>query len=547
MTIFDINEPDHSTPRIHQEIVVDNIKHKPRSKMRLLSVWLCPFIMVTASTVSRAADVTPLAISRLIDKQLGIDVANKSQFAGDAEFLRRVTLDLAGRIPTIVEVHEYLSNTSESRRIEAIDRLMHSGVHYRNMATFWRRAWVPQADTPEFDSVTDDFERWLVHRLQKRTRYDELVAEILMLDHASNAPASTTPVGFYNANLSRPENLAASATRAFLGINLDCAQCHDHPFSRWTREQFWQTAAFFAEPQANEKSQSQPPKVRVPDTKMEYEPALLTKAKIEWPEKLDSVSLRLILVDWMKTNEEQLLAKNAVNRLWAHYFGEAIIEPVDDLSRDEVQTGARAQLLNDLSAAFIASGYDLNLLTEGIVSSNAYRLSSSPSGTSTGSEPDPDAPGPFRITRATVRGLTGEQLFDSLQTAANLPSERRDVGGRSDRSQRSEFASRFYIENSFSAERSITQALTLMNGSFVSELTTKQGNLMLASILSAPFMNFDEQIDTVFIAVLGRHARETELQVIKQSFESHADTTRESHLGNLFWVLVNSSEFNTNH
>ena len=523
------------------------MKNEFRSKMRLLTGWLCLLILLTAAKASCAVEVSPLTISRLIDQRLGIDAANHSQFASDAEFLRRVTLDLAGRIPTIVEVHEYLSNTSESRRNETIDRLMHSGVHYRNMATFWRRAWVPQADTPEFDSVTDDFERWLIHRLQKGPRYDELVVEVLTLDHENNLPASTTPIGFYDANLAKPENLAASATRAFLGINLDCAQCHDHPFSRWTREQFWQTAAFFAEPRVNDKSQTQPPKVRVPDTEMEYEPALLTKSKIEWPQKLDSVKLRLILVDWMKVNEDQLLAKNAVNRLWAHYFGEAIIEPVDDLSRDEVQTGDRARLLNDLSAAFIASNYDLDMLTEGIVSSNAYRLSSSPSGTKSQSESDPDTPGPFRITRATVRGLTGEQLYDSLQTAANLPSERRDVGGRSDRSQRNEFASRFYIENAFSAERSITQALTLMNGSFVNELTTKQGNMMLASLLSSPFMSFDEKIDTVFIAVLGRHARADELQVVKQSFESHKDTTPESHLGNLFWVLVNSSEFNTNH
>lgn len=514
--------------------------------MRLLPVWLFLFLVVTTATSSHAADVSPLVISRLIDQRLGSDTTNQSQFADDAEFLRRVTLDLAGRIPTIVEVHDYLSNTSESRRIEAIDRLLHSGVYYRNMATFWRRAWVPQADTPEFDTITADFERWLVHRLQKGTRYDELVVEILTLDHDNNVQASTTPVGFYDANLSKPENLAASATRAFLGINLDCAQCHDHPFSRWTREQFWQTAAFFAQPHTNEKSQ--PPKVRIPDTKMEYEPALLTKTKIEWPQKLDSVSLRLILVDWMRANEEQLLAKNAVNRLWAHYFGEAIIEPVDDLSRDEVQTGERAQLLNDLSAAFIASGYDLDMMTEGIVSSNAYRLSSSSQSTNKGSEPDPDAPGPFRITRATVRGLTGEQLYDSLLTAASLPSERSDVGsGGSERSQRSEFASRFYIENSFSAERSISQALTLMNGSFVNELTTKQGNLMLASILSSPFMSSDEQIDTVFIAALGRHARDAELKVVKQSFDSYTNTTRESHLGNLFWVLINSSEFNTNH
>ncbi|QDV17944.1 hypothetical protein Pan153_26000 [Gimesia panareensis] len=505
---------------------------------------------ITAVNTCRSEEITPTQISRLIDQRLGINNTDQSRFATDAEFLRRVTLDLAGRIPTIVEVHDYLGNTSESRRNEAINRLMHSGVHYRNMATFWRRSWVPQADTPEFDTVTDNFERWLVYRLQQGTRYDELVVEILTLNQSGVTPDSITPVGFYDANLSKPENLAASSTRAFLGINLDCAQCHDHPFSRWTREQFWQTAAFFAPPEMGKGDQRQPPKVRIPDTKLEYQPALLSKTEIKWPRQLDSVSLRLILVDWMKANQEQLLAKNAVNRLWAHFFGEAIIEPIDDLSRDEFQTGPRAKLLDDLSQAFIDSGYNLATLTEGIAGSHAYRLSTAPPTATvaiTASEEDEDNEAALHIVKSTVRGLTGEQLYDSLQTAAGLPSERQDVRGGSERSQRSEFSTQFYIQRAHSAERSITQSLTLMNGSFVNELTSKEGNLTLASLLSSPFMTSAEQTDTVFIAVLGRHAKPAELQAVERSFKLHPDTSREQHLGNLFWALINSSEFNTNH
>lgn len=532
-----------------------------RTLKRWLATWLGLFVVV-ASPPCPAGDFSPAIIARLIDQRLGSDATDKSRLAGDSEFLRRVTLDLAGRIPTIVEVHDYLENPSESRRFEVIERLTHSGVHYRNMATFWRRSWVPQADTPEFDSVTEDFERWLVDRLQKGARYDDLVVEIMTLDHDRAASAGTTPVGFYAANQSKPENLAASSTRAFLGINLDCAQCHDHPFSRWTRGQFWQTAAFFERALADDKVQSRVPKVRVPNTELEYEPALLTKAEIQWPRRLDSVSLRQILVDWMKRDQERLLAKNAVNRLWAHFFGEFIIEPVDDLSRDEVQSGDHADLLNDLATAFIDSGYDLDVLVMGIVTSNAYRKVPFSPGTvespaneaaeRTGEKAGQsasvlDAPIPSEIATVTVRGLTGEQLFDSLQTAASLPSERSDVGGRLGRSPRGEFSSRFYVEHAHNAERSISQALTLMNGSFVNELTTRQGNPMLASLLSAPFISLDEQIDTVFIAVLGRHASEAERQVVRRRFDAHPDTPREKHLGNLFWVLVNSPEFNTNH
>ena len=530
--------------------------------IRLLSGWLFMFVIVATSAVCRAGEIGPTDLSRLIDNRLGIDAADCSRFAGDSQFLRRLTLDLAGRIPTISEVYTYLGNTSESRRSDAIRRLMNSGIHRRNMATFWRHSWVPQADTPEFASVAEGFELWLVHRLQEGARYDELVAEILTLDNSSLVAASTTPIGFYNANQSKPENLAASATRAFLGINLDCAQCHDHPFSRWTREQFWQTAAFFAPPETDPAGQIHLPKVRIPDTDLTYEPALLTRAKIQWPQKPDSATLRRILADWMKQDQERLLAKNAVNRLWAQFFGEAIIEPIDDLSRDEFQSGDRADLLNDLAATFIATGYNLDILVEGIVGSHAYRLTSSattpgdfmavadvaPSAEAEGppvSAPDDSAP--LQIARPIVRGLTGEQLYDSLQTAAGLPPERTDVGGRPVRSQSWNFSALFYTERTHTAERSIAQALTLMNGSLVNEMTSPQGNPMLASVLSSPFMSFPEQIDTVFIAVLGRHARAAELQAVSRNFDSGRDTSREQHLGNLFWVLVNSSEFNTNH
>lgn len=527
-----------------------------RSFQSLLGLLLATFWF----SECRATDVRPEEISHRIDQHLGLDKTEAVRYASDAEFLRRVTLDLTGRIPTISEVHEYLGEQGESRRSTTIHRLMQAGVHHRNMATFWRRSWIPQADTPEFASVTDNFELWLTQRLQSGTRYDDLVTEVLTLNHASGSSLKLRPTGFYDANLSRPENLAASATRAFLGINLDCAQCHDHPFARWTRSQFWETAAFFAPVMDNEHGQAQLPNVRVPDTELVYAPVLLTLAEVEWPKPLDDVALRQVLVDWMKRDEERLLAKNAVNRLWSHFYGEAIVEPMDDLSRDEFQTGDRAELLSELSEMFIASGYDLQILMEGMVGSNFYRLASptveSATSLSTSSSMDlataevetvPAGLTPLSHEHAPVRGLTGEQLYDSLQTAAGLRPERSDVGGNAGPSPRREFAAAFYVERTHNAERSITQALMLMNGSLVDELTQLSGNPLLASVVSSPFMKNDEQIDTVFIAVLGRPPHEQERQFVKQSFANHPQATREQHLGNLFWVLVNSSEFNTNH
>jgi hypothetical protein len=500
-------------------------------------------------TLSDRADaVTPADIARRIDERvLHEQVGKGPAFVDEASFLRRLTLDVAGRIPTVSEVHEYLANDSESRRIAAINRLMHSGIYYRTMATFWRRTWVPQADTREFSGVTDGFESWLSGRLRDGAHYDDVVTEILTQDPSNR---SVGPRGYYEANQSKPENLAASSSRGFLGLNLDCAQCHDHPHSRWTREQFWQTAAFFAEVPRQASLRSSLPRIKIPDTDLECEPVLLTAAEIRIASASDSVALRQTFVGWMLQDGERLMAKNAVNRLWSHFFGEAIIEPMDDLSRAEFQSGERAVLLHELSDLFIATGYDLDVLVKGMVSSQAYCLASMPGASDDGDTAETASQADeslFRLTRAPVRGLTGEQFYDSLQVAAGLPMERTDVGGSSGPRHRSEFVAEFYVERPLGAERSISQALTLMNGSFVNGLTTSTGNRVLASLLTSPFMGPDDQVDTVFVAVLGRHATTDEIETVRRHFAANPAMSPEHQLGGLFWALVNSAEFSTNH
>ena len=490
-----------------------------------------------------AGDLSSHGISRLIDQRLEAKAGEGSPtFADDAAFLRRLSLDLVGRIPKVAEVREFLEDDSETKRDRAIERLLDSGAHYKNMATFWRRAWVPQADTPEFADVADGFELWLSHELRRQTSYDRLVAKVVIWNLEVRTSGAIDPGGFYSANESSPANLAASSTRAFLGINLDCAQCHNHPFARWTREQFWQTAAFFASPAKDGDGKAALPKVRIPDSELEYEPALLSAQRVDWPSDLDTVALRKVLADWMTSERNLYLAKNAVNRLFSHFFGEAIVEPMDDLSSDAAASGARAELLAELAQAFVASGYDLRLLVEAMVRSDAYRLASHPSANSPSSDSESIA-----RSSAVVRGLTGEQLYDSLRTAAGLPPERSDVGRGSRLDQRKDFISVFYVERAHNAERSISQALALMNGSLVSELSAAANNPLLAGVLASPFMSRDEQIDTVFIAVLGRHAGEAERQAVLRRFEARPDAEFQEKLGDLFWVLVNSPEFNANH
>lgn len=502
---------------------------------------LCSHRQCSFAVEGVRSEQNPLDIAALIDDRLHIhDREAPIAYADDATFLRRVTLDLVGRIPTISEVHEFLGDTSQAKRLQAIERLVSSGAHYQNMATFWRRAWVPQADTGEFASVADGFETWLAQELRRGTPYDQLVRAIVTWNDDSATTDAIDPSGFYVANEAMPANLAASATRAFLGINLDCAQCHDHPFASWSREQFWQTAAFFAEPKRSAEGITALPVLKVSDSELEYSPKLLSKADVTWPDELDNVALKSVFAEWMLAEDQDYLARNAVNRLWSHFFGEALIEPIDDLSSDTAQTGPRAELLHELAEVFIDSGYNTELLTRAIVQSDAYRLVPSPIDIVT----DPNS---VAKTAARVRGLSGEQLYNSLLTAAGLPLENTFNRKGQRRGRRQSFVMAFHVERPHEAERSISQALTLMNGSFANELSTKADNKMLAAVLASPFMSFGEQIDTVFVAVLGRHASEAERLAVLRHAEYRDEDSRQRCLGSLFWALINGPEFSSNH
>lgn len=501
----------------------------------------CSHSQRSSAVDSVRSEPNSIDITNLIDERLHVDDLDaETAYADDATFLRRITLDLIGRIPTIAEVHDFLGDTSQTKRLQVIERLITSGAHYQNMATFWRRAWVPQADTGEYAAVADDFETWLAQELQRGTRYDQLVSAVVTWDTDSSTTDAIDPSGFYMANEAMPANLAASATRAFLGINLDCAQCHDHPFASWSREQFWQTAAFFAEPRRNAEGMTSLPMLRVPDSELEYSPKLLSEAGVTWPDELDNVALKSVLAKWMLAEDQEFLARNAVNRLWSQFLGEALIEPMDDLSTDTAQTGPRAVLLHELADVFIDSGYNTELLTRAIVQSDAYRLASSQIDIVT----DPNS---VAKTAARVRGLSGEQLYNSLRTAAGLPAEDTFNRNGQRRGRRQSFVRAFHVERPHEAERSISQALTLMNGSFANELSTKANNNMLAAVLASPFMRFDEQIDTVFIAVVGRHASESERLAVRRHAEYWGQDSRQRCLGDLYWALINGPEFSTNH
>ena len=505
---------------------------------------LLVILLASCCTASLAAadPPDPAKLAAVIDARLAANWAKygvkPAPPADDATFLRRAALDLTGRIPTAAEVRAFLADPATDKRAKLVVRLTESGGHTRHMATFWRRTWVPQADTPEYARLADDFEAWVTARLQENAPYDRTVRELLALADTKPARSGVSPAGFFAASEGKPDTLAASATRAFLGVNLDCAQCHDHPFARWTRDQFWQTAAFFAPPTTDKGGKAMPASLTIPNTKKSLKPELLDGGAVNWPDVLATNTGRTLLAEWMTAKGNPYFAKNAVNRLWADMFGTALVEPLDDLSSEGSNTGPGAELLGELAGAFADSGFDVRHLTRALVLTAAYQRAA------VGAD---DATDPKLFARMPVRGLTGEQLYDSLRTAAGLPVERTDTvrGQASDARRR--FTAQFLVARPVSAERSTTQALTVMNGRLTNDLADPAKNPTVAGAVNAPFLDTAGRVETLFLATLGRQPTAKELKAMTAHVEQASESDRGRALGDVFWTLVNSTEFNTNH
>lgn len=485
-------------------------------------------LLVVALLVPPVADAaTPSELANQIDKRLAAkwaaDKVTPSESADDAEFVRRVYLDLTGRIPTPAEARGFLNDKDADKRAKLADKLIDSALFARHMATVWRREWVPQSDTPQFSNLSDDFEAWLAGEFRRGTGVDAIARKLLTATGKSEKDAPTT---FLTASEYKPENLAANTTRAFLGVNLDCAQCHDHPFARWTREQFWRTAAFFARPTGTPARLE----IALPNGKGRVSPKLLDDEKAEWPGEITDATGREVLAKWVTAKGNPFFAKNAVNRVWAHLFGTGLVEPLDDLSGQNA--ASHPELLDDLAAAFADSGYDLKLLTAAVVRTKAYQLSSA------GKRTDPR-----RFAKAAVRGLSGEQLYDSLRVAAGLTADRDDLDPLAAGRARRQFAEQFRVDRPGTAQRSILQALTLMNGTATADLTDPAKTPTLKGVADAPFLDTAAKVEVLFLAAYSRKPSADELAPLVKAVDAGGAGT----LADLFWAMLNSAEFNTNH
>lgn len=508
-----------------------------------------------ASTAIEEAAADALAAK--IDKHLTTFWAkNKikpSELTDDAEFLRRIHLDLVGRIPSVAEVRVFLSNADPRKREKKIAELLNKTGFFNHFATVLRQQWVPQTiDNPNFQGIGTQFETWLRGHLRKNTGLDQMVREILTAPTLFNrgrpmgqpVDINNSAFGFNQVNEFKPENVAAAVSRLFMGVKMECAQCHDHPFAVITREQFWETAAFFADLQptvANATDVKLKREIKIQD--VDPKKAVTVQARFfddTEPAWKDDVSPRSTFADWLLAANNPYFARISVQRMWAHFFGMGLIDPIDEPGDENPEL--IPEIVEDLTRAFVESKYDNRFLIKVITRTRAYQLTSR--------QTDQSQATNRHFARMNVKALSAEQLFDSLSQATGFTEQfqdpqRRQFPGNIRREFLTKFAS---TERSVERQMSILQALTLMNGSFINVQTNVERSNFLAAIADAPFLDVYGKIDAMFMATLSRPATSLEMQ----RFANHVvnggtEKDEKKALADVYWALLNSSEFFLNH
>jgi hypothetical protein len=522
----------------------------------VMSRWLLAMALACWAISSAAAEDAPRVTRELVDidpaaarhamaarvdaliglscHRAGVQLAAP---ADDAEFARRAYLDLTGVIPRVAQIREFLDDPQPDKRTRLVDQLVLIPAHATHLANTWRNIMLPEGLSAEQINNVAGVQNWLRMQFVENMRYDRVVSDFLV----ATGGGDRGPAQFYTAQELKPEKLAAATARIFLGLQIECAECHDHPFDRWKQEDFWAYAAFFARLQRPDRNTGQTAAIVELDRGEVTLPDSSTPVPPRYPGASDAVgdergSRRVQLAIWMASRDNPYLARAAVNRVWSHLFGRGLVEPVDDLG--EHNPPSHPELFEELTQYFVDTGFDLRQLTQMLAYTATYqRTSRSDAG---------DATPPHRYASMAVRPLTPEQLYDSLDRA--LLRRAATADNPLFDPQRQAFVARMQSgsRSATEYEAGVPQALMLMNGAEItSGLNAPQGMIVA---LEAPWLNDEQRIETLFLATLSRRPASDEQATFLVHVQAAQDApARRQAMGDLLWALLNSAEFAMNH
>jgi len=487
--------------------------------------------------------LTSQNIDALFVKELG--ELSDDRLISDEQFLRRLTLDLIGRQPTMEELTEFLGDKTTDRRRAAADRLLASAEFGTNWANYWSDVIGSRQQEPEL-TFHDyrPFKSWLANEINETNNWDEIVYQMLTATGKVGENPAATYIGFHQGNSHR---LAGETSRVFLGVQIHCAECHDHPFIDMPTEVFHGMAAFFTRTEAkvaqlhsNEievKSKTKGEHV-IPGKKGEMAPTALDGEARKLGQ--EDIKRRAELANWLVSPNNEYFAGAHVNRVWSRLMGRGFIEPVDNMGDDpKIQLPETYTAVSD---HFVATGYDVQELFRVIVNTRAYRL-----------RLDDELKTPFAAT--PTKKLRGDEVFASLSTAIRMPNitpEREKKTGAvrfppPPKSTRDLVDEAFGYDPSFrdrDVTRTMKQAMFMMNNPQLQNQISSapESETFLAKLLEEQ-SDDAEAVKSLYLAVLARKPNDTEAKICSEHVKNAK--SRGTAFEDLLWSLLNSAEFTT--
>ncbi len=468
-----------------------------------------------------------------------------SELCTDEEFLRRVTIDIIGKLPTEEEYFAFIADNTPDKRSQLIDRLLERKEFSEIWAMKWAQLLLVKSDNQVSYKAAFQYASWLTNQLAQEKPIDQIVREMV----ASNGGVFEQPAtNFYQVErdtLKTAENVA----QVFMGIRTQCAQCHNHPFDRWTMNDYYGFASFFS--QIGRKTgedyrevivyDRQGGEVAHPVSKKPVPPTFLGGTSPETKGK----DRREVLADWITSPENPFFATSIANRVWAHFTGVGIVEPVDDIRVSN--PASNPELFAEMGRKLTDYKFDLKQLVRDICNSETYQRSTQPNET--------NKLDTRNYAFARVRRIPAEMLLDCISQATATQEKFRGLpqGARAvqiaDGSTSNYFLTTFgrsprttVCECEASTDPSLSQALHLLNGN-ASQGKIQQGKLIntwLDSGLSTP-----QVIENIYVRALARKPTQLESDnLTKMVLESGVNKAA---LEDVFWAVLNSREFMFNH
>ena len=464
----------------------------------------------------------------------------------DSTFMRRVYLDTIGTLPTAAEARAFLTNTAGDKRSKLIDELLQRPEY----AEFWAMKWTDllRADklkvTPQ---GTVGLTRWLRQQFRENRPYNEFVREIIT---AQGPVQNEGPVAFFKS-VDSPEVAARSVSQLFLGVRIECAQCHHHPSERWGQDDYAGFVGFFTGVATKKLPDGTDSIVARAGTDQKHpRTGKLVPARALGAPDADFANVtdrRQVLAQWMTSDDNPYVAAAISNRIWAHYFGRGLVEPIDDLRVTNPATNE--PLMSALVAHLREVKYDLKAFTATLLNSQTYQLQSDTN--------DSNADDRQNFSHYPSKPMAAEVLLDAISQATGVPEKFNGwpLGVRAIHVWDNRMPSYFFrifgrpvratvCECERSTLPSIAQALHLINSPEVhAKLTHRHGSArQLADSEKSP----ETAMDELFLSTLARFPTAEERQLLKAAFEGEGSSRRQA-IEDILWSLMNTKEFLYNH